>query len=346
MVYISSPSISTASRQSVMQAQSALAKAQAELSSGKLADPGLTLGSGSGQLVALSAEQNRLQTLTTTNAMASTRLTATSSSLDALRTAASAFLTTLTTSASTGTASLSSTAASNLAALTSTLNTTVSGQYIFGGINSDAQPMTAYTELPASANKQAIDDAFSAAFGTSQTSSAAATVSGSDMQSFLDTQFASLFSASSYGATWSTASDTVSSGQIAPGQTAQTSVSANAEPFRELAQAYSMIKEFAGGTLSSDATQAAISSATSLVSKAFAGLTNMEAGVGVTQSAISSANDSMSTQISLLSTRSDSLDGVDAYALSTKISSLQTQIQASYELTAQMQQMSLVTYLA
>ena len=40
------------------------------------------------------------------------------------------------------------------------------------------------------------------------------------------------------------------------------------------------------------------------------------------------------------------LDGVDAYALSTQVSSLQTQIQASYELTAQLQQMSLVNYLA
>jgi flagellar hook-associated protein 3 FlgL len=346
MIYISSPSISTASRQSIMQAQSALAKAQSELTSGTLADPGLSLGSGAGQLVTLSTEQNKLQTLTTTNGIASTRLTATTSALDALRTTASAFLTTLTTSGSTGTSSLASTAQSNLAALTSTLNTAVSGQYIFGGINADTQPMTAYTDSPASANKQAVDGAFSTAFGTSQTSAGASAISGTDLQSFLDTQFASLFGASSFSGSWSTASDTVISSQIAPNQTAQTSVSANAESFRQLAQAYTTIKEFSSGTLSSGATQAAISSATSLISKALAGLTNMEAGVGVTQSAISSANESMSTQISLLSTRSSGLDGVDSYALSTQISNLQTQIRASYELTAQMQQMSLAMYLA
>ena len=44
MVYVSTQSLSTASRQSLMQTQSDLTKAQQELSSGKLADVGLELG--------------------------------------------------------------------------------------------------------------------------------------------------------------------------------------------------------------------------------------------------------------------------------------------------------------
>ena len=36
---------------------------------------------------------------------------------------------------------------------------------------------------------------------------------------------------------------------------------------------------------------------------------------------------------------------VDASALATKLSGLQTQIQASYEVTSQLQQLSLVNYL-
>lgn len=345
-MYISSPSLATANRQSILQAQSALAKAQSELTSGTLADPGLSLGSGAGQLVTLSSEQNKLQTLTTTNGIATARLTATSSALDALRTTATAFLTSLTTSNSTGTATLADTAQSNLSALTSTLSTTVSGAYIFGGINTDAQPLAGYSASPPSASKQAVDAAFSSAFGTAQTSAGASAIGGAALQSFLDTQFASLFSGSSWSSNWSSASNSTVTSQIAPGQSIQTSVSANAEPIRQLAQAYTIVKEFSSGTLSDDAKQAAISTATSLVSKAIAGLTNLGAGVGVTQSAISTANDSMATQISLLSTRSSDLDGVDAYALSTKISGLQTQLQASYELTAQMQQMSLAAYIA
>ena len=53
MVYISSLALSSASRASVMQAQSSLAKVQQELSSGKMADIGLGLGSGSAQFVSL-----------------------------------------------------------------------------------------------------------------------------------------------------------------------------------------------------------------------------------------------------------------------------------------------------
>ena len=346
MVYISSPSIATSSRLSLMQAQSDLATTQKELTSNALADPGLALGGRSARLVSLSVQQNRLQTITDTNSVATTRLTATNAALDTLRTAATSFLSTLTTASTAGgSSSLASGAKSALSALTGALNTSVGGDYIFAGINTDTQPSTAYVQSPASANKQAVDTAFSATFGTSQNSAAAASISGAAMQSFLDGPFASLFSAGAYGTTWSSASDQVITSQISAGETAQTSVGANQEPFRQLAQAYAMVTEFGGGTLSADATKAAVASASALVTKAISGLTNVQAGVGITQSSIATANDSMAAQITLLSTQSGDLDGVDTYALSVKLSSLQTQIQASYELTSKLQQMSLVNFL-
>lgn len=60
---------------------------------------------------------------------------------------------------------------------------------------------------------------------------------------------------------------------------------------------------------------------------------------------MSDANDRMTTQIGYLSTQSSDLVGVDPSALATRISGLQTQIQASYEITSQLQQLSLVNYL-
>ena len=53
----------------------------------------------------------------------------------------------------------------------------------------------------------------------------------------------------------------------------------------------------------------------------------------------------MATQISFLSTQANALVAVDPSTLSTQISGLQTQIQASYEITSQLQQLSLVSYL-
>lgn len=330
-----------------MQAQASLAKAQQELSSGRMADIGLGLGAASGQLISLSEQQSRLQSLTDSNALATTRLSATSSAIGALNASATSFLASLTGASSTGNGSsaLSGAAQGALAALVSTLNTSVSGQYIFGGINTDAQPLAPYTASPPSSTKQAVDAAFLAAFGTSQTSAAASSIDGPSMQSFLDTSFSALFAPSSFSGTWSAASDQAVSSQISSTETLDTSVSANASPFSALAQAYTMMAEFAGGNLGTAATQAVVQTAAKLISSATAGLTNLGAGVGIAQSSITDANDRMATQISLLSGRVNAMPAVDAYALSTQVSGLQTQIQASFELTSQLQQLSLVNFI-
>ena len=346
MTSISSYALAASPRLVVAQAQAALSKAQVELSSGgRLADIGLGLGSTTGTYLSLNAQQSRLQAIQSSNATTAATLTASTTALDTLRITASSFLTSLTQASSSGTAAgtLVTTAASNLDTLTSTLNTTVSGQAIFAGIDSDVQPMTAYTS--GSAPKAAVDGSFSTAFGTTPDSPSASTISGSDMQAYLQGAFADLFSASNYQGTWSSASDTVPTAQISTTETVATSVSANAEPLRQLAQAYTMVKAFGGTNFGSAAGQAVISAATQLVSSAVAGLTAAQAGIGLSQSAVSAANDRMTTQVNYLSTQSSAMVDVDVSTLSTQISGLQTQIQASYEVTSQLQQLSLVNYL-
>ena len=347
MLAISTPSLIAAPRLSVLQAQAALSKAQIELSSGKLADIGTGLGDQTGQYTSYNVQQSLLQGITQGNATTSTRLSTTTTALDSLRTAANSFMSDLTEATSAGSIpdSLVISSSNNLDNLVSTLNTSTGNEYVFGGINSSVQPVAAYTTTPPSVTKQAVDDAFSSTFGTSQTSSDAGSISGTDMQTFLDGSFSSLFDASSFSSTWSSASDTVVSSRISTTQTVNSSVSANDQPFRQLAQAYTMVKEFAGSNLSTAAGQAVLASAAQLVSNAVTGLTDIESGVGVSQSAVSDANDTMATQISFLSSQANALVAVDPSTLSTQISGLQTQIQASYEITSQLQQLSLVSYL-
>lgn len=348
MVFISTQNLMGASRASTMQAQSDLAKVQQELSSGKKADVGLSLGADSSHVIALNLQASQLQSYTDSNTLADTRLTSTSSAVSTLQTTATSFLSTLSTANpnSAANSALISSSQSNLSAMTSILNTAVNGEYIFGGINTTQQPMTTYTASPPSANKQAVDDSFQAAFGFSQTSSSASSVTADQMQSYLDTNFAALFSPAGYSGTWSAASDEVASSQISANQTADTSVSANETAFRTLAQAYTMVSEFSGQTLNPAATQVVTNTAMGLISKAMNGLTAINADVGVSQSAISDANDRISSQVNLLTTQSNTLQGVDATALSVKVSALQTQIQASYEITAKLQNLSLVSYIA
>ena len=346
MTPISSAALAGAPRLILQQAQAALNQAQLELTNGgRVADIGLSLGGTTSRYLSLDQQNNALQAFTSSNATVSTQLAAATSGLDAIRTAASSFLSSLTTAASAGSVSgaLTASASSNLAALTATLNTTVAGQAIFGGINSGTPPLTTYGT--GSAAKSAVDAAFASAFGTTQQSTSAASITGAQMSGFLSGSFATLFSGANYAGTWSSASDTNTSAAIAPNQSVTTSVSANDAAIRQLTQAYTMVQEFGGSNFSSGAGQAVVAAATQLVTSAVAGITSLEAGIGQSQAEVSDANTRMASQMTYLSTESGDLVSVDPAALSTKISGIETQIQASYEITAQLQKLSLTTYL-
>lgn len=343
--YISSYSISSALRQSVLNAQKNLATAEQEVSTGTYANVGLQLGESTNQDLSLRSEESMLETITATNGMVSTRLSSTQTILGNLQTNAQDFLNSLISSTGTSSAnSLQATAQVDLQSLVSNLNTSVSGQYIFGGINSGTQPITDYY-ASGSPNQAAVDSAFSSTFGFSQSSASVSSITGTQMQSFLNTQFPALFQGSNWTSDWSSASDTAMSSQISDTQTADTSVSANQSAFQDLAQAYAMVANLGTQNLSADALNAVTTTATALVQKAVTGLTNMQTSVGLVQSNVSNATDQMSVQMSILTTQINNLEDVDPYEASTQVTNLQTQIETAYSLTAQLQKLSLVNYL-
>src|SRR6202035_632843 len=186
--------------------------------------------------------------------------------------------------------SLQSMGQSALQALISGANTTSGDQYVFGGINSAATPMADYYSTPTSAAKTAVDDAFQTTFGVLPSDPAAADISASDMQSFLSGPFAALFQGASWSADWSSASSDNTSAAIAPGQTVTASTNANQAGFQQLAQAYTMLSEFGGAALSSDAQQAVATTAASLVSQGVDSMINIQATLGSSKSAVTAAN--------------------------------------------------------
>ncbi len=138
-----------------------------------------------------------------------------------------------------------------LQSLIATANTTSSGQYVFGGVNSSVAPMADYFSSTPSAAKTAIDTAFQTAFGCLPTDAAASTITASQMQGFLSGAFADQFSGSNWSSNWSSASSTNVSSQIAPGETIDASTNANQPGFQQLAEGYAMLSEFGGSQLSS-----------------------------------------------------------------------------------------------
>ena len=347
MTYISSQSLTAPMRTSILQAQSALAQAQTEISSGAPADLGLTLGANTGHVLSLRSDIDALGTYTQTNALATARLSATATALTSMMTSAQSLSAALVTAQTAGgtTTSLATTAQAALQGLIGQLNTTAGGQSVFGGINTGATAVSDYFSTTTSSAKSAVDSAFQKAFGFNQTSSSASTISGSAMQSFLDTQFSSLFSKSGWQSTWSSASSQTISSTIAPSQSTTTSVSANQGSFQTIAQAYTMLSEFMGSNMSADAKSAVVATASKLMSTGIASLTDVQAGVGVAQASISAADTQNSAQTSVLQTNASDLDSVDTYALSSRVTTLQTQLEATYQLTSRLQQLSLVNYL-
>ena len=331
----------------VMQAQSSLATAMTEESTGQYANLGLELGEQSGYELSLKERVGLLQTLTSNNSIVSTSLSTAQSALSAISSSAQTTLSNLTawTPGANSGASLQNIGQSALQSFIASANATSGDQYVFGGINSAAAPIADYYSTPASAAKSAIDQEFQTAFGVLPSDPAAANISASAMQGFLSGPFAALFQGASWSADWSSASSDNTNAEIAPGQTVTTSTNANQPGFQALAQAFAMLSEFGGSELSGTAQQAVATAASSLVSQGVDSITNIQAELGSSQSAITSANNSMSSQLTILEQQIGSFDNVDANVTAAQISSLTNQIQMAYELTSRLQELNLAQYL-
>jgi len=340
-------SISTATLSSVMSSsvnslQVQLAQAQVELSTGKAADLGLSLGSSMGQNLSLQNQQTFLNALTATNNLAATRLDTTQTTLSTLQATAQDFLSSLIQNAGSNTTSaeLAQGATSNLKAFIGALNTTYNGSYLFAGTNTTQKPITDFF-ADSSPNSQSVQAAITAAFGATPDYS---TISSTDMSAFLDS-FDSLFAGASWTSDWSSASDATQTTTIAASYKENTSVSANEEAFQKLAEAYTIVSQLSHAGLSDATYKVVVNKAQSLISTAIGNLTNVQASVGTVQAAIKSSNNQMSAQLSILKTQVGNMEGIDPYSVATRISNLQTQIETAYSLTSQLRSLSLVNYL-
>ncbi|WP_084143523.1 flagellar hook-associated family protein [Methylocapsa acidiphila] len=344
--YISTQSISNSMRQSILRMQSDLAASQTEVSTGKYADLGLSLGVNAGLSVSLQSETSLLQTISDSNEVVSTRLSTTQNVLSGLQSSAQSLLNSLieANGSTTSSTTLQTSATANLKSLISSLNSSINGDYIFAGTNTGTRPISDYFASNAS-SKQAVDDAFQTQFGITQQSSSVADISQSDMQSFIDGSFSSLFTDASWSNTWSSASSQVLSSQISRSQSVNTSVTGNSEAFRQLAQAYTVLSELGTQNLSSGAFSAVVGASEKLLTSAITSLTSMQSTLGVAQQEVTDSNSQMSLQMNLLSTQVSGLESVDPYEVSVRVTNLQTQIETSYSLTSQLSQLSLTKFL-
>jgi len=328
----------------IAQVDTQLGQLEVESGTGQYADLGAHLGGSSGYELSLRGTSDLLQSLTTANSLTAGKLSTTSDALTSIVSAARSTLSTLVAwQPGAAGSDLTSTGGSSMQGLIGFANSAYDNQYVFGGINSSVAPMAAYSS--STANQTALVSAFQTQFGFPPTDPQAQNLTSTQITGFLNGAFASQFSGSNWTTNWSSASSTDETTQISPGQTVETSTNLNSGGFQPLAQAYAMISLFGGSELSQTAQQAVVTSATTLVNQGLSQLTATGSNIGQMQSQVKQADDDMSTQTTLLGSQIGGLDNIDPAKVATQLSFLTTQLETAYQVTAQLQKLSLAQYL-
>lgn len=345
--FVSTSAINNATREARTDLQVKLAQGQKEATTGRLADVGLSLGYLTERTVSMRQDLDRLTTFKDTNTIAASRLELSQTTLEGVGDAAQEFLSTLMAAraapSSAGVAK--NDAQSKLTSFIASMNSAVNGAQLFAGINTDVKPINNYFSDPPSAGRDAVESAFQTAFGMSTTSGDPSTISAADMQTFLDGAYSDLFSPNNWKSTWSQASDQNITTRISTNERIETSANANADPFRDLASVYAMISDFPIDKLDDQTYQVVLDKAIAVVGQAIGDLTGLRAQLGTSQERISSSNDRMDLQMTILNEHVNFLEGVDPYEASANVNALLTQIQTAYALTARLQNLSLVNYI-
>lgn len=345
--YISTLSMSELSRRSISDLQLQLLKAQKELGTRRYADIGLELGHRTSQTVSFRHDFARLKGNIDANGLVKTRLDMTQNVLTNLRGAGQELLNSLSVAHS-GTSDPSIAQVRAETAMNSFiagLNTTVNGEYIFGGINNQEKPVADYYSTPQSAARQAVADAFMTRFGVAQSSPAAANITAADMQDFLDNEFAALFDEPAWTADWSQASSENTMSRISGTETIATGENANALAIRKLGQAFTMVADLGIKNLNKEAVRTVVDTAMKVLGEAMGATSSAQANLGTAQEMVEQANERMSLQADILNKEINGLEAVDPYEAATRANTLMSQIETAYALTGRIQKLTLLNFL-
>jgi flagellar hook-associated protein 3 FlgL len=342
--HISSQSIAAALRYSIAGLQKDMLTAQKEATTGHLADASLTLGAKNGRLVSLTKDAERLNSILDTNARVTGRLKFAQEVVGQISGLGQNLLTTLTSSVS-GSVDPAITAAAarvSLEDLTGALNTSFDGDFIFAGVNTDAQPIAKYENSPTSA---AVNAAFQTYFGFAKTDPQAGSVTAAQMDSFITAQVEPLFMGANWTGSISSASDEGVRSRISLSETAETSTSANEAGFRKAMFGAALAAEFFEGALGAAAKSAVAQLSMKEVSESVGSLAVLQGQKGFTLQKIEEASNRLKLQSDYLSGMAEDLSAVDPFEASTRLNSLLTQIETSYAISARIQNLSFLKFM-
>lgn len=346
--FISNLSVQSSMRSTINQVQSELIQSQKEVVTGQHYNIGETLGGTTTRALDLRRERDMMDNLMATNSVVTQRLSSSQMALETISDAGQTALNTYVALAGSTDSTQLSTAVQTLTSVVDQFvdaaNTSVNGEYIFAGINTDVKPVGDYISDETGA-RTAFDTAFTGYFGFTKDDAQAEFITPTQMEDFLEVLVEPMYmSGPEWATTWSTASDTPMTSRISRTEVVQSSVSVNEDGFRQLAFASIIGIELLNLPISSDTRAIVSNKAIEYMGKAIYGVDSQRGLLGLSENRVAMANEVLQAQVDIVKLNLDDLEGVDVYEASTKITALTNQMEISYNLTARISELSLVNY--
>lgn len=331
-----------------------LQQATQEVSTGVRADIYGDLGQTASIPMELRAQMDRNDSFAQSNALLGNKLGVMATSLTTVHDSAQSVLSAAVANLSqpgVSVTTLQQSAQAALQQITGALNTNYAGAYLFSGTRSDQPPL----QDPAGvspATGLSPQGVVSGIVGTGPTSAADAAAKAAQLDAIFNssTGTGQDFEQTFYNGTAAKdASGTPNprvTGQIAPGQSVDYGVQANDPAIRNILKGLTMLSSVDPSKISDPAAYKAwMNSVVSALSDGVAGATDIQAQLGNQQKLVADTATHQGDLKSVYSSRINAFESVDPYEAASRLTALQTQLQATYAATAQIGKLSILNYL-
>jgi len=352
---ISSYQFNLFSRQNVRRTSLELQRAGQEVSTGRKADIYADLGPRSTSVMRMRASEADNQTFMQANDVLSNKLQAMLTTIDSARDLLQGVLQTAIANVATpqnGAVILQDQAKSALESMISTLNTSYNGDHLFAGLQSDNPPLMRWSEVNVTTGLSP-EDAMTSLFGGGPVDAAsAAAIADQIDQAFESNDIGN--PARNYEATFYNGSPELNgSGQptkqvnawVNNGQEIVYGARANDQPFREAIKGLAMLAVTDVSQMDEAAYGTWMNRVVDALGSAQEGMLDVSARVGFNQQIVETTQSQL-TDLSLVRrTQISDYESVDPYEAITRMQSLETQLQASYQVSARLSGLTILSYL-
>jgi flagellar hook-associated protein 3 FlgL len=317
---------------------------QGEMASGRIAVDEVDRAWSLPARLALESRIASLDSRSESNRTARASVDGTGLSLTALRDLVSAVRdTTIGTSTSTvPRLTIQQTAAAALGTLTDITSTTFGGVYVFGGTRTDRNPMGSDTGPSVRGGVAQLEVAFATAFGFGLDDPQVAGITAAEMTTYVDAQVAYGLLTSTWRSTWSQASETSTRVRVGPESTAETTVTADAVPIRQVTLGLALLATSSLDTLSDDTVGIVVDRARKLMNDGLTGLAGMEESLASSTKILADTIDQQLVERRSLASALSDIEGVDAAEVSVRASDQLRHLEVAYTILGRLARLSLL----